>query len=45
MRNALILLIAAISLSACTNTLEGVKKDSDRAGQKMQRVVEVVSEP
>lgn len=41
----LVLTIALLSLTACTNTVEGVKKDSARVEQKAQKVVAVITEP
>lgn len=41
----IVLTLAVLSLSACANTLEGIKKDSVRAGEKMQEVSQVVTAP
>ena len=39
------LLITAIALTACSNTFEGLKADSHRAGEKIQTIGTVITEP
>lgn len=41
----LLLSLSLVTLAACANTLEGVKKDAGRAESKAQKVVEVITEP
>jgi predicted small secreted protein len=37
--------LAVLSLTACANTFEGVKRDSVRMGEKMQTISKVVTAP
>jgi predicted small secreted protein len=41
----IIVSLAVLSLTACANTFEGVKRDSTRIGEKMHTISKVVTAP
>ncbi len=45
MNLTILLVLAALGLSACANTLDGVRKDASRAGDKAQAISTIITEP